>query len=238
MMRRALALFGMAFALSLTAAPALASNVSIALENAHDAELGDAVNRLQHGDPAGAETIFTKVIGAYEAQAKPGRTYRCAEDMKDSIAVSARSKLATSGDVTILGSGWCIALWGEGFALIDLNRSDEALPFLARAVEMAPTRAHYVNEYAEWYKSHHQWQKAHDLFAQAWKIVDHDKKGPDRKVAARALRGIAFTTVELGDLEAGEKLLRQSQQYEPESEAAKSELEYIRQQRQSGKSVS
>ena len=237
-MRHVLALFGLALVLPLTAAPAFASNVNIALENAHDAELSDAINRVQHGDPAGAEAIFSKVIKDYEAQAKPGQTYRCANDLKDSIAVSTPLMLTAPGDVTVLGPGWCIALWGEGFALIDLNRASEALPFLARAVEMAPTQAHYINEYAEWYKSHHQWQKARDLFTQAWNIVDHDKKGPDRKVAARALRGIAYTTIELGDLTAAEMLFRQSQQFEPDSQAAKSELEYIRQQRERGKNAS
>ena len=238
-MRYFFALLACALAMPLTALPAAATNVTIAPESSHDTELADALGKMQHGDPAGAEAIFTKVIKTYEAQSKPGQTYRCAEDLEDSIKVSGLLMMTAKGsDVTVLGPGWCMALWGEGFSLIDLGRSDEALPFLARAAEMAPTRAHYINEYAEWYKSNHQWQKAHDLFAQAWSVVDHDKKGPDRKVAARALRGIAYTTVELGDLDAAEKLFRQSQQYEPESEAAKSELEYIRQQRESRKSVS
>ncbi len=103
---------------------------------------------------------------------------------------------------------------------------------------MAPTRPHYVNEYAEWFKAHHQWQQAYDLFAHAWDIVDHDKTGPDRKIAARALRGMAYTNIELGDLDKAEKLFQQSQQYDSDNPAAKSELEYIQQQRAERKKLS
>ena len=123
-------------------------------------------------------------------------------------------------------------MFGEGFALIDLNRASEAEAFLGRALEMAPTKPHYVNEYAEWFKTHRQWQKAYELFAQAWDMVDHDKNGPDRRIAARALRGMGFTQIELGELGRAEKLFKRSLEFEPEKQSAiAGELQYIHDQR-------
>ena len=211
---------------------ASAKTVAIALEDAHKADLSNALQLLNGGKPDQAEPIFVAVIAAYEAQAKPGHIYRCADDATDAIKVSLFAAAAPEKDVTVLGPGWCLALFGEGFALIDLNRASEAEAFLGRAVEMAPTKPHYVNEYAEWFKTHRQWQKAYDLFALAWDLVDHEQKGPDRKIAARALRGMGFTQIELGDLNRAEKLLKRSLEFEPEKQSAVAgELQYIADQR-------
>ena len=196
--------------------------------------LAQAFTLVNQGKPAEAEAIFSAVIAEKEAQAKPGQVYFCADNFADMMTVSmAAGKLLQPGSVAVVqGPNWCDALFGEGFALIDLNRSSEAEPFLARAVEMAPTNAHYLNEYAEWYKAHHQWQKAHDLFARAWDIVDQDKKGPDRRIAARALRGMGFTLIELGNLDDAERQFKLSLKYEPEAAGkVQGELDYIAQQR-------
>ena len=217
---------------AICAGSASANTVVIALEDAHKAELSNALQLLNNGKLDQAEPIFAAVIAAYEAQAKPGQIYRCADDTTDAIKASLFAAAAPEKDVTVLGPGWCLALFGEGFALIDLNRASEAEAFLGRALEMAPTKPHYVNEYAEWFKTHRQWQKAYELFAQAWDMVDHDQNGPDRRIAARALRGMGFTQIELGELERAEKLFKRSLEFEPEKQSAVAgELQYIRDQR-------
>ena len=50
---------------------------------------------------------------------------------------------------------------------------------------------------------------------------------PRFPLAARALRGMGYNKIEMGDLDAAENLFRQSQEYDPGSEAAKVELGYI-----------
>jgi tetratricopeptide (TPR) repeat protein len=209
------------------ASPTTAGTVTIALENAHGDELARAFRMVNTGDPTGAEKIFRKVIADYEARAKPGTAYRCAKDMEDAANVSILAMVDASKDVAILGTGWCDALFGEGFVLIDLNRSAESEPFLARAVEMGPTDPHYLNEYAEWYKSHRKWQRSLDLFTRAWNMVDRSTAGPDRKIAARSLRGMGFNQIELGDLDEAERLFKLSKEYEPESPHVDNELQYI-----------
>jgi tetratricopeptide (TPR) repeat protein len=158
--------------------------------------------------------------------------YRCAysTDAKRTVEHAVKQ---LGGKKFILGSDvWCAALWGKGFVLIDLGRSPEAGEFLARSVEMAPMNAHYINEYAEWYKPQRDWKKSYALFERAWQTVDRDVKGPERKIAARALRGMGFNLIELGDLDQAEHFLRLSLEYEPEAAAkVKGELDFIADQR-------
>jgi tetratricopeptide (TPR) repeat protein len=211
----------------LASRPVAATTVTIALENAHADELRHAFQLVNSGDPVRAEEIFTTVIADYEARAKPDMTYRCAKDMEDAAGVSILAMLSTAKDITILGSGWCSALFGKGFVLIDLNRSAESETFLARAVEMGPTDPHYLNEYAEWYKTRRKWQRSLDLFTRAWNMVDRNTSGPDRQIAARALRGIGFNQIELGDLDEAERHFKLSKDYDPENRGADNELKYI-----------
>ena len=191
-------------------------------------EVVSGLKLIATGKPADAEKLFTSIIARFEASHDPAVPYRCTYDgdkAKRTIELSAPGM--NGKKYTLGGYVWCAALFGKGFALIDLRRPDDAGPFLARAVEMAPADAHYVNEYAEWFKSRRQWQQSYDLFAHAWDIVEHDKQGTDRKIAARALRGMAYNKVEMGELDEAEKLYNRSLEFEPEHGGVRGELDYI-----------
>ncbi|HNN56714.1 MAG TPA: tetratricopeptide repeat protein [Novosphingobium sp.] len=214
------------------ATPAPARTVSAAYEGEQKAETDAAVQLLFGGDPKRAEQAFSRIIKHYQDRYRAKASYRCsinADHAKDLAA----SLETTPGelDIVILGPDWCTALWGKGFTLVDLGRGDQAEPFLAQSVEMAPHDAHYRNEYAEWYKSRRDWNRALLEFSLAWDVVSHDPKGPDRTLAARALRGMGFAKIELGQLDEAEALFRKSLEFEPDSRAAANELEYIAQQR-------
>lgn len=221
--------------LALTAIPAQAANstapdASVSESQAAENEaLSKAFKLLYQGKAAEAEPIFSAIIARYDQVANPSVTYRCASDPAGSLSVLLMAAADNpKQDVVALGPNWCDALFGRGFALIDLNRPAEAGPFLAKAVEMDPLNPHYLNEYAEWFKSQRLWQRSFDLFEQAWEMVSHDKKGPKRKIAARSLRGMAFNLIELGKLDRAEKLFKQSLEYEPEAAAkVQGELDYI-----------
>lgn len=181
------------------------------------------------GKPGEALSIFTEVIAAYEKGVKSNVIYRCAGSSEQALG-GLLEAITTNPDkdAVAVSRNWCAALFGKGFVLIDLGRPAEARDYLAKAVEMEPDNAHYINEYAEWYKGDRQWNRSYDLFTRAWDIVSHDKNGPDRRMAARSLRGMAFNLIELGDLDKAEKLLNQSLDYEPEAKAkVENELAYI-----------
>lgn len=213
------------FAATFLVSPALASNTTIALENAHRAELEEVFASIRAGDPNAAIATADRVVAAYETAFR-GKIVKCADGLDDAVKVTILTADKNT-DITVVGPGWCQALFAKGFALIDLHRSDEAEPFLARAVTMAPTDAHYLNEYAELWKGRREWQRSFDLFSQSFDLVDHDPKGRNAPVAARALRGMGFTKIELGDLDEAERLFRRSLEFDPKSTGARSELEYI-----------
>ena len=230
---------GIAFALLGLSAPALAQKagsrpadgVMVEPDTQFDAQLLEGLQLLNAGKPAAAIKIFDPIIASYDAKYGAAIAYRCATaaSAKDTLADAVMSAATAKSRNIVLGSEeWCTALFGKGFALIDLGKPEEAGPYLARAVEMDPLNAHFINEYAEWFKPQRKWQQSYDLFLRAWRTVDHDKKGLNRRVAARSLRGMAFNLIELGDLKEAERLYRQSLEYEPEAAAkVQGELDYI-----------
>ena len=207
------------------------STVTMEPASLYDSDLLEGLTLLNSGKPAAALKIFDAIIAAYEKKYDRSFTYRCAtaNTAKDTLVEAQATRLKTNSGNLVLGSEeWCTALFGKGFAMIDLGKPDEAGPYLARAVEMDPLNAHFINEYAEWFKPQRRWQQSYDLFLRAWRTVDHDKQGPNRRVAARSLRGMAFNLIELGDLKEAERLYRQSLDYEPEAAAkVQGELDFI-----------
>ncbi|MDR2857803.1 MAG: diguanylate cyclase [Novosphingobium sp.] len=177
--------------------------------------------------------IIDKVIAAYET-AYRGKAVLCARDMADAANISLSAMLHKGGKVTIIGPGWCEALFLKGYALVDLNRSIEAEAALARAVAMAPTRAHYLNEYAELWKGRREWHRSYGLFARAYAISDQDPKSPDARITARSLRGMGYTKIELGDLDEAERMFHLSQQFDPDNAGVRTELEYIARKKATG----
>jgi len=127
----------------------------------------------------------------------------------------------------VVDEAYCAALFLNGFVLIDMGRAAEAENFLRRAHEAEPYNAHFLNELAEWYKSARQWQRAHDLFAEAVETSEYADEKNKGAFRARGLRGMGFTEIEMGKLDEAERHMRESQKYEPDSAAARQELDYI-----------
>lgn len=183
-------------------------------------------------DPAKAIALVNPVIASSEAMTpKADTNYFCARTPTDTIAGLFGSTLEKKSGVA-LSNSICVALFVKGFALVDLNRRAEAEPFLRRATELAPEDAHYLNEYAEWWKNEHQWQKSYDLFAAAESLATKQAGDERAEVHARSLRGMGFALIEMGRLDDAERRFRESQKFEPDSSAARNELTYIKEQRQ------
>lgn len=184
------------------------------------AQVDRGFDLIRQGKEAKAVELFDRVIASADQHV--------AGDMRPRLCQSDRAgPEAKRDDAVLVDAAVCDAHFGKGFALIDLGRGDLAEGELFKATQMAPGNAHFANEYAELFKSRRQWQKSYDLFAHAWAIVDKDKTSPDAPLAARALRGMGYDEIEMGKLDDAERLFRQSQEYEPDNEAAKVELGLI-----------
>jgi tetratricopeptide (TPR) repeat protein len=203
-------------------------------EEAARAATDNAVNALKAGNPEAVIPLVDPVIATFEDMQKD-QTVQCADDLTGALFLSAMQAALMEKvpekerrAASIVGPDFCAALFLKGFALIDLKRMDEAETFLRRAHEAAPLNAHYLNEYAEWHKAMKQWEKSHELFQEAFGLGEFSTdKGMKKFNQARALRGMAFNEIEMGQLDKAEKNLRKSLKLLPDNAGAKSELQYI-----------
>ena len=202
--------------------------INVAFEEGHADEVERGIDLINDQKPAEAIAVFDPVITAYEADHGEGLFF-CAKNPDEALKLVAVILLKESEaeEATILGPNWCDALFGKAFALVDLSRPDEAEPLLLQVVRMAPLSAHYRNELAELYKNRREWQHSFELFQQAYNLARDPNSQSTPRMIARALRGMGFCKIEMGQLAEAKSLFVLSQQHDPDSDAARSELEYI-----------
>lgn len=217
-----------ASAVCLIATPAAAADP---MTDAQVKELSAAIfNDIIAGKPAVAIDKADQLIAAFNVrQAK--RALACAESHEQAEALAKKNDAEVTMELTIVGPAWCDGYFYKGYALIDLGRGREALPWLQLAHDRAPLNAHYTNELAEWFKAQRDWQRSFGLFEEALKSADTAPEGQRAPYKARALRGMGFNKIEMGQLDDAERLFNESLTYQPDSPAAANELKYIKQMR-------
>jgi tetratricopeptide (TPR) repeat protein len=221
----------------LAAAPAAPSAQSAPAPAASPAASADsqaidrAADLIGAGKPAEAVTLLDAMIADQDKRLKgETRSVYCARSPVESLSYTvhaAREKKAA----VVLPQEPCYALFLKGYALIDLNRGDEAKTWLERAVAMAPSNAHFLGELAEWYKVRKDYKTARALFQRA---VDAADLSPDNRKTfdkGRGLRGLGYILIEEGKLDEAAALYRQCLQLDPADERAKKQLDYIAEHR-------
>jgi tetratricopeptide (TPR) repeat protein len=161
---------------------------------------------------------------------KPATDYICAYSSTDALA-KLIGKAAEKRAAVAVAPWVCEVVFLKGFVLIDLNRRAEAEPYLRRVTELDPTNAHYLNEYAEWWKIERQWQKSYDLFAASAAMAPLQAEDVRATRHARAKRGMGFALIELDQLDEAERQFNESLVLEPGNGAALYELNYIKEVR-------
>lgn len=116
-------------------------------------------------------------------------------------------------------------------AFVDVENKDvgAAFAYLDKAIRLAPYWSEPLAERG--YLLNQVGKPAEGLASYRAALALAEKDQTNRATRALALRGIGYSQVELGDLEAAEQAYQQSLQIDPDSRIAKDELEYISQQR-------
>jgi tetratricopeptide (TPR) repeat protein len=209
------------------AAPAAQAAAAPAAPAPAKSAVDTAADLIGAGKPAEAVALLDPLIADQDRRLQgDAREVFCSRGPAESRLYDAQAA-RDRRQALILGEDSCYALFLKGFALIDLNRSDEAKAWLDRAAAMAPSNAHFLGELAEWYKTRKDWKTARALFQRA---VDASQVSPDpRKVfdRTRGLRGLAFILIEEGRLDEAEALYRQCLQLDPNDDRSKHQLQYI-----------
>jgi tetratricopeptide (TPR) repeat protein len=216
----------------LAAAPATQAPGPVAAAVDEDqAKIDRAVLLIHDGKPAEAISVLDPLIAAQEKR-RAGETQRfyCARGQVESVlylGTAARDKKPA----IVLAKSACYSLFLKGFALIDLNRPDEAEVYFERAVAMAPFNAQFLGELAEWHKNRRDWDQAMSLYKSAEGAAAFSPKEDEIFDRTRALRGQAFILIEQGKMGEAEKLYRKCLELDPNDERSKQELQYIAEQR-------
>lgn len=211
-------------ALLLMAAPAAA-------QNDRSQRFDAAWTHLQAGRHDDALKGLDSLIADYSRDyAKEKRLIFCGGTPAETLLYMTLGSAAKKSAVAI-DSGWCQALWAKGYILVDKKEYAAALPFLERAVAMAPSHAHYLAELGYAYQALKDWQKSYDTYARV--IPSAELSAPEfrNQDLGRGWRGMGFALIEMGKLDEAEALFRKCLELDPNDAKAKNELQYIAEQR-------
>jgi len=195
------------------------------------ARLEEGISAIKAGKAAEALAIIDPILAAYERlYAGEKRRIYCANGPTQTILYMGMAA-TDHKDAVALDGHWCLALWAKGFALIDQRKVAEAVPFLQRAVDMAPVHSHYLSELAYAYQTLKRFDQSLALYRQAESYAGFADKGNEDFQRGRALRGMGYDLVELGKWNEAADAYRQALKINPDDKVAKGELEYIAEHR-------
>lgn len=207
--------------------PALAQNVEPT--TAERLETLTAVMRaIQQGKAAEAIELVDPLLEDYEKfYAGETRAIFCAIDSEEERLYEETPLPAGKTDYVVVEGGWCMALWAKGYALVELDRYADALPYLERAVAMSPWRSNYLSELGNTYQHFKRYEQALGIFTRAAEAAQRLKSGRWQVHLGRAWRGMGFNLIELGRWDEAEAMFNKALELDPDDARAKNELEYI-----------
>lgn len=211
------------------ASPALAqAQQSTPEAAARETRIGAAIAAIQSGKAAEAIAILDPLLAEYQKlYAGEKRRIYCASDPAQVLLYMGQAAAAKQSAVTV-DNGWCLALWARGYALIDLQQVDAAVPFLERAVALSPMYPHYISELGYAYQAQKKWQLSYDTYRRAADAAAIQQGEQRDRSLRRAWFGMAYDLVELGRLDEAEKLFVKCLALTPDDQKVKDELKYVR----------
>ncbi|MEP6633822.1 MAG: tetratricopeptide repeat protein [Luteimonas sp.] len=111
------------------------------------------------------------------------------------------------------------------FLYVDAKQTEEALRFLDKASKLAPYWAEPLAERGYLFNTTGRAKEALDAYKKGLDLVEEFPS--NSKSRGLMLRGIGYAYVELGDLDSAEKAYRDSLVADPDSDIARSELQFI-----------
>lgn len=194
----------------------------------HRDTVARAVRATKRGERKEALAIVQPVLAYCDALLRTGHKL-----------VSVATEAEYSEYVAALGSGdpvdWVDMACPDtyqvhAFVAVEEKRFDDALAMLEKTIRLAPCWSEPLTEHG--FVLNQLGRPAEGLASYRTALSLSRKHEANKRAIALALRGIGYSQVELGDLEAAEQSYRESLEVEPDNDLAKRELDYIRQQRE------
>jgi len=192
---------------------------------------------VSRGNPETAiRTAYDPVIQNFETlYARERRKVYSARTGTEAIYYMVMS--ATVGDgnsgrtkgAVVANGAWSEAHWMKGYALVELERFDEAKVALRRALELSPLFPSVWSELGALYQLDKNWPDALKAYQEAEEgakmIYPAGPEQTDR--LTRALRGQGYVLIETDKLDEAEARYRRVLELVPDEPGAKRELTYI-----------
>lgn len=196
---------------------------------AQEQVLKDGFDLLMNFDPQAAVAEFDKLILQCDKQFKdsPQQVY-ASRSLQETLYYLSLAG-ASNTDAIAVDSLCSQALYLKAYANIELDDVDGAEQLLERAIALSPANPTYLSELGHIYHMRSHWQKSLVLFEQAEEFAERFSP-PDLQMRelTRAKRGVAYSLIELGNLDAAEQKFNECLVLDPQDEASQRELEYIR----------
>jgi tetratricopeptide (TPR) repeat protein len=186
------------------------------------AELVGARNHAQ------ALPLLDEAIARYErAYRRPGVLVYSARSGPENLAYALAGH-EKNIPIHVYGAEWGLAYFLRGFALIDLDRVPEAKAAYDAAIALSPRNSQYLSERAHIHAIERDWPGSLRAFDEALRAVELTPAPLYIQEQTRALRGMAFAQVELGNLDAAKTLHARVLRIDPANPMSMNELRYIR----------
>lgn len=221
---------GLLVAAMLTAVPMAAAGQDKDRDSAAETTISQAFSAIQAGDPARALATVEPVVASFNKEYSGEKRQIFCSQTAEQDGYYLATAAGHADTVRLVAPTWCEALYVKAFALVDLDRLDDAQSAFERLVTFAPKHARYLNELAYVFLKKKDWQHSIEAYANAEAAASFT---PERRDYERcvAFRGIGYDLVELGRLDDAEAAYRKCLAIIPDEPKSLGEIEYIKEQR-------
>lgn len=190
-------------------------------------KIDEAFAFIRDGKPAQALPILDGVIASEEALHRDEKRVIYSARTLTEAMVYAGLAASQKKSAVVVDDTYAMGYFIKGFALIDLNRPDEAKPLFDRALALAPMNSQFLAERGEWFKTRKDWARAYEDFEAASAAAEFADESSKSSYRRRAWRGMAYARIEEGRIEEARELLQKCMKLEPDDEKCQHELDYI-----------
>jgi tetratricopeptide (TPR) repeat protein len=221
---------GLLIAAMLAALPMAAAGQGKDRDSAAEATIVQAFSAIQAGDPARALAMVEPVVASFDKEFSGEKRHIFCSQTAEQDGYYMTTADGGADNARLVTVSWCNALYVKAFALVDLDRLDDAQSAFERLVAYAPKHSRYLNELAYVLLKKKEWQHSIDTYksAEAAATFTPQRRDYERCVA---FRGIGFDLVELGRLDDAEAAYRKCLAIIPDEPKSLGEIQYIKEQR-------
>lgn len=204
---------------------------SVEDDDRHLKLLGEGVPLLQAKRPEEAiKRVFDPVIAFYESHWRNSEIepYCTRWQVESLLYLMMAATAKPPKSAIVLKLAWSDAHYLRAYALIEMGKFPEAAQALAKALELAPQNAHYLNELGNLQSRVKPWDKALQTFKTASEAANScSPPGLKNAELGRSWRGLGYAYVELKRFGEAKAIYRECLKLNPADRQAAAELKFV-----------